>query len=85
MAPIIYSLCALTSLLCAGLLFHAYRRSRVRMLFWSAGCFAGLTLSNTLLVVDRLVLPAVDLSLPRLLASFLGLALLVFGLVWETE
>jgi hypothetical protein len=38
-----------------------------------------------LLVVDRLVLPAVDLSLARLATSLLGLALLVFGLVWETE
>jgi hypothetical protein len=85
MAPVIYSLCALTSLLCAWQLFHAYRRSRVRMLFWSAGCFGMLTVSNVLLVLDRLVFPAVDLSLPRLLTSFLGLALLVFGLVWETD
>jgi uncharacterized membrane protein len=85
MGPIIYFLCAATSLLCAWQLYRAYRRSRVRMLFWSAGCFALLTLSNLLLVLDRLVFAEVDLSLPRLVTAFVGLALLVFGLVWETD
>lgn len=34
------------------------------MLFWSALCFACLTISNALLVVDRLVLPEPVLHLP---------------------
>ena len=85
MAPIIYFLCAATSVLCAWQLFRGYRRSGARMLFWSAGCFGMLAVSNLLLVLDRLVFPAIDLSLARLAAAFIGLALLVFGLVWETE
>lgn len=85
MAPAIYMLCAATSFLCAWQLFRGYRRTRVRMLFWSAGCFAMLTTSNLLLVLDRLIFPAVDLSFARLGTAFIGLLLLVFGLVWETD
>jgi len=85
MAAFIYSLCALTCLTCAVLLGRSYRRTRVHLLFWSAWCFVGLSVSNILLVLDRLVLPAVDLTLPRLGAALAGLLLLLFGLVWEKE
>jgi len=55
-------------------------------LFWSALCFAGLTLNNVLLVVDRVFLPdSVDLSLWRLAVALGAVLLLVFGLVWEEE
>jgi len=85
MAPTIYSLCALTSLACAVLLLRAWTRSRFGLLLWSGLCFAGLTLNNVLLVIDRFVLPDIDLSIPRLATGFLALALLVFGLVWESD
>ena len=84
MAAVIYSLCALTCLACAVLLFRSYRQARARLIFWSALCFIGLTASNILLVLDRLVLPN-DLSTPRLAAAFLGLLLLLFGLIWEAD
>ena len=84
MAAVIYSLCALTCLACAVLLFRSYRQARARLIFWSALCFIGLTASNILLVLDRLVLPN-DLSTPRLAAAFLGLLLLLFGLIWEGD
>jgi Family of unknown function (DUF5985) len=84
-AKVTYLLCALTSLTCAWLLLRAYTRSRFRLLLWSGLCFAGLTLNNVLLVLDRLVFTAVDLGLLRLVTAFVALALLVFGLVWERE
>lgn len=85
MAAIIYSLCALTCLACAWLLLRSYRQTRTQLLLWSGLCFVGLTASNLLLVVDRLVLPGVDLSTPRLAAAFFALLLLLFGLIWEND
>jgi hypothetical protein len=85
MAEAIYVLCALTSALCALLLLRAFARTRVRLLFWSALCFLGLTLNNALLFIDLVVWPGEDLSLVRGLAALLALAVLVFGLVGESE
>ncbi len=85
MAPIIYLLCSLTSLACFGLLLRAWRIARSRLLFWSALCFAGLSVNNFLLVIDRLILPAIDLSTWRLVTALVPLLLLLFGLIWEEE
>lgn len=85
MAALIYSLCALTSMAAFGLLLRSWRATGHRLLFWSALCFAFLTLNNILLVVDNLVLPQFDLSTPRLLAALVGVLLLLIGLVWEEE
>lgn len=84
LANAIYALCALTSIACAVLLVRGYRRSRVRLLFWSAWCFAGLALNNILLIVDLRVLRQVDLEIWRTLPAVVGVALLVYGLVWES-
>lgn len=85
MAPIIYFLCALTSLACFWLLLRGWRTSRSRLLFWSALCFAGLGINNFLLVIDKLVLPAVDLSTLRLVVALAAPMLLIFGLIWGEE
>ena len=84
MGLVVYTLCALTSLTCAVLLLRSYRRSRVRLLLWSGLCFACFALNNVLLVIDVRVLPEQDLSIVRSLPSLVGIALLVYGLVWET-
>jgi hypothetical protein len=81
MGAVIYSLCALTAALCAVLLLRGYSRTRTRMLFWSGLCFAGLTLGNIVLVLDRIVFPAVDLTTARLAVSLVALLLLIYGLV----
>lgn len=83
LANAIYTLCALTSIVCTALLVRGYRRSRVRLLFWSAWCFAGLALNNVLLIVDLRMLPDVDLAVWRAVPAVVGLSLLVYGLVWE--
>ena len=86
MAALVYFMCALTSLACFVLLFRGWRASGARLLFWSALCFAGMTINNVLLVVDKVVFPTqVDLSTWRLAAALGAVLLLLFGLVWEEE
>ena len=85
MAALIYTLCALTCLLTAVLLLRSYQKTRVHLLLWSGLCFVGLTVSNVLLVLDRIVYPDMDLSLPRLASAFVGMMLLLYGLVWESD
>jgi hypothetical protein len=85
MAPFVYLLCAATSILCAVLLVRGYRRSRSRLLLWSSLAFAGLAGNNALLVIDRLFVTDVDLSTVRLVPAVVGVACLVYGLVWEGD
>jgi hypothetical protein len=85
MASVVYSLCALTSVLCAVLLWRAYRGSRARLLLWSSLAFIGLALNNLLLFVDLIVIPAVDLSLYRSLLSAVSTLVLLLGLIWDSN
>jgi hypothetical protein len=85
MAEAVYVLCALTSAACGLLLLRAYRRTRVRLLFWSGLCFAALAVSNVLVFVDLVVVPQTDLSPLRGLLSLVGLGTLLFGLIWEAR
>jgi hypothetical protein len=75
----------MTSIGCAVLLLRGYRRSRVRLLFWSGLCFIGLALNNVLLFIDVRVVPDVDLSIWRTIPAVLGVAVLLYGLIWETR
>jgi hypothetical protein len=84
-AATVYVLCALTAAVCALLLLQAWARTRSRLLFWSGLCFAGLTVSNALLVVDLLVVPDVDLFAWRSLTSLVSVGLLLYGLIWATD
>jgi hypothetical protein len=84
-AAFIYTLCSLTCLACAILLLRGYARTRVHLLLWSGLCFVGLTANNVLLVLDRVVFPDADLSIPRLASALAGFLLLLFGLIWEKD
>jgi hypothetical protein len=84
-ADLVFLLCAATSLACAVLLLRGYARNRVPLLLWSSLCFVGLAVNNVLLVVDLVVIPGRDLSLFRHMTALVALALLVFGLVWDSE
>jgi uncharacterized protein DUF5985 len=84
-AAIIYTLCALTAILCAALLLQAYARGRYRLLLWSGLCFAGLSINNLLLVLDKLILPEIDLSPWRTGVALLSMCVLLYGLIWDTE
>jgi hypothetical protein len=83
LGALIYFLCALTALACFALLWRAWRANKARLLLWSALCFAGLTASNVLLVVDKLVLPEVDLAPMRLTVTLGALLLLISGLTGD--
>jgi hypothetical protein len=85
MASSVYVLCALTSLACALLLLRGYARRGVRLLLWSGLGFVGFTLGNIMLVLDLVVLPERDLSIYRSAPVLAGLAVLLYGLVWDTQ
>jgi hydrogenase/urease accessory protein HupE len=85
MAALVYSLCALTALFCAYLLLQAYRRGGYRLLLWSGLCFVGLTLNNLLLVLDKLILPDMDLSIWRTSVALAAMTILLYGLIWDSE
>jgi hypothetical protein len=86
MAETVYVLCALTSIACAVMLFRGYARSRARLLLWSSLCFVGLALNNVLLFIDKVLIPQDEvLTIYRSAAALVGLSLLIYGLVWDTE
>jgi hypothetical protein len=74
-----------TAGLCALLLLRGYARVRQRLLLWSGLCFAGLTLSNALVVVDLAVVPEFSIYVWRLAVAALSLLLLLYGLIFESD
>lgn len=84
MGPSVYVLATLTTLLCAFLLLRGHHRTRQRLLFWSGLCFIGLTISNAGVFVDLVLLPDVDLFLPRLVTAAVAMLLLLYGLISES-
>lgn len=85
MAGLIYGLCALTAFLCGFLLLRAYRATHNKLVLWGGLCFIGLTISNLLLILDKLVVPMVDLETPRHVVSLLSVLVLLYGLIWDSE
>lgn len=85
MADVVYTLCALTSLLCAVLLWRGYQRSRTRLLWASALCFVGLFLNNVMVMIDMRAFPDVDLSLWRVAPAIAGVGILLYGLVLDRK
>ena len=92
MNELVYSLCAITSAACAVLLFRGYVKSQMRLLLWSTICFACLTVTNFLVYVDLViysdvdifVFPGVALLTIRNSITFIGLSVLVYGMIKET-
>lgn len=85
MGSVIYGLCALTAAVCTILLAQAYRRSNYRLLLWSALCFAGLTLNNVFLIMDKIAFPEIDFMPWRTGVSFVAMFILLYGLIWDSE
>jgi hypothetical protein len=82
---IVYILCAITSATCAMLLLRSYKQSGVRLLLWSGLCFIGFALNNILLIVDVQIGDAADLSIIRTIPSLIGIALLLYGFIWDSK
>lgn len=85
MATVVYVLCAVTSSLCAVLLLRGFLASRTRLLLWSALCFCFLAANNVLLVFDKVLVAGSDLQLARSITGVAGVAVLLYGLIWETR
>jgi hypothetical protein len=81
----IYILCLLASAGCAWLLVRSYGRTKTKLLLWSALCFVLLAINNLFVVIDLLVLPAIDLVPFRQLASLAAVSTLLIGFIWETD
>jgi hypothetical protein len=76
------ALAVLTCAACAALLLRRYRRTRRTVLFWSALCFGFLTVNNVLLLLDLVVLEA-DLRPWRHASAAVGLAVVLYGLLFD--
>lgn len=86
MAEIVYLLCAITCFACAVLLWRGYLRSRASLLWWSALCFAILTVNNGLLVLDLWVfVSGPDLSVWRATTGVAAVSCLLYGLIWDVR
>ena len=85
MSTIVYVLCALTSLACAVLLLRGYRQTGARLLLWSGLFFVGLFLNNVLLIVDLRVVPEINLAVIRLVPALVGVSLLLYGMIRESD
>ena len=85
MVGLIYSLCAITALICSWLLLRAYLKNGYKLLLWSGLCFAGLTLNNALLIVDKFLVTFVDLSTWRLVLALASTLVFLYGLIWDSE
>jgi hypothetical protein len=81
----VYILTCITTLLCAVMLLRGYARVRRRLLLWSGLCFLGLTVTNVLKVLDLLIFLHTDLYTYRLGSAAIALALLIYGLIWESQ
>lgn len=82
---IVYTLCFLTSTLCACLLARMYFRTSASLLFWSSGCFILLAIANLVVVFDMLIFPEIDFRFVRLGLSLAAISLLLFGFIWSEE
>jgi hypothetical protein len=71
--------------LCAVLLLRAYDSVRKRLLLWAGMCFAGLCVSNGLVVADLFIVPNADLYRWRLAVAAVAMLLLVYGLIFESD
>ena len=81
----VYLLCFLTSTACAWLLMRSFLRTGGSMLFWSALCFALLAINNLVVIIDLLLVPSLDLSIARLVASLLAVGVLLYGFIWRGD
>jgi hypothetical protein len=83
---VVYILCMLASMTCAGLLTRAWLSSRSRLLLWTAISFGFLALNNLLLVADLVIfVTQVDLLPYRQITSGLAVVTLLYGFIWEVD
>lgn len=85
MVTFVYIICTAIALLSGIMLLRAYKRSKYPLLKWSAYCFLGLTITNLLVIYDKLYIPDIDILWLRLGVSLLSLSFLLYGLILKSE
>jgi hypothetical protein len=85
MALTVYLLCAVASLVCALLLWRGYRATGTRLLFWGAVAFFILVPANSMLFLDLIVFPQLDLALWRTCLNLVAYGLFLYGLIFESQ
>ena len=85
LGAVVYFLGAVTTTACALLLLRGYISGRKKLLLWSGVCFTGLALSNSLIFVDLVLVPDVDLYRWRLATAAIAMVILLYGLIWESD
>lgn len=85
MPALVYTLCFVTSAICAWLLLRSYSRSRTRLLFWSAIAFICLAVNNFFVLGDMMLFSGSDLIFYRYTAALAAVCVLLYAFVWEAE
>lgn len=85
LAPTIYTLCLISSVVCAWLLIRSYVRNRTRLLLWSAICFFLLAVNNLFVVIDLLLVQSIDFGLFRQFCTLSAISVLLYGFIWELD
>ncbi len=60
-------------------------RPRAPLLFWSALCFFILVATNSLLFLDLIIFPQIDLALLRSGFTLAAFGLFLYGLIFESQ
>lgn len=81
----VYMLCFLTCFAAMLLLLQSFRRNGSRLLLWSVLAFIALAINNLILFVDIVLLPDINLLSLRELTAFAGVAILLYGFIWEVD
>lgn len=81
----VYMLCFLTCFAAMLLLLQSFRRNGSRLLLWSVLAFVALAINNLILFVDIVLLPDISLLPLRELTAFAGVAILLYGFIWEVD
>lgn len=82
---LIYLLCLITSVICLALLARGYLRTRVKLLLWSSLAFVAYAVNNFFLFLDVVMFPNIDLMPVRVVSAAAGVAIMFYGLAWETD
>jgi hypothetical protein len=85
LGAVVYFIGSVTTTACAALLLRGYISGRKKLLLWSGVCFTGLALSNSLIFVDLVLVPDVDLYRWRLATAAIAMVILLYGLIWESD
>lgn len=88
MATVVYLLCAVASASCAVALFRVFwhhRGQATSLVFWTGLCFAGFAISNSLVVIDLVLLRNGALAVARAATACAASGFLLFGLIWDTR